>query len=101
MKKIGTHRPKKIPKNTMATAKHSVLRGCIPRYALALKAASKVSDESRPSNVRSRLNRHSPDDDVKFVVSQHLTTSGNGYHTLHKWIDKRVNAKRKVSNLSR
>ena len=53
MKKIGTHRPRKITKNTMATAKHSVLRGCIPRYALALKAASKVSDISQPSNVRS------------------------------------------------
>ena len=101
MKKIGTHRPRKIPKNAMATAKYSALRVCIPRYALAVKAPSKVSDISQPSNVRSRLNHHSSDDDVAFVVSQHLTTSLNGYHTLHKWIDKQVDDKQKISCLSR
>ena len=53
------HRPRLIPKPTLATAKHSVLRGCIPRYALALKVASKVSDTSLPSATRSRLNRRS------------------------------------------
>ena len=35
------HRPRKLPKPTLATAKHSVLRRCIPRYALALESASK------------------------------------------------------------
>ena len=72
------HRPRKLPKTTLATAKHSVLRGCIPRYALALKAASKVSDISLPSATRSRLDRHSHQEDVDFVVSQNLLLQGMG-----------------------
>lgn len=94
------HRPRPIPKTTMATAKHSVLRGCKPRYTLALKVWSKVSDTSRISVIRSRLNRHLKNKDVAFVVSQNLTTSENDSHTLHTWLDKRVEAKRKASSLT-
>ena len=53
--------------NTLPTAKMAVTRGIFPRYPLALKAASKVSDESKPSGARRRLKRHSPQDDVDFV----------------------------------
>ena len=73
---VSPHRPRKLSKPTLATAKHSVLRGCIPRYALALKAASKVSDTSLPSTTRSRLNRHSQQEDVDFIVSQTLLLQG-------------------------
>ena len=68
----------------------AVTRGIFPRYALALKAASKVSDDSLPSSVRRRLARHPPHEDVDFVCSEHLTTSGNGYHTLHRSVTKRA-----------
>ena len=78
--------------NTLPTAKMAVTRGIFPRYALALKAASKVSDESKPSGARRRLARHSPQDDVDFVCSEHLTTKGNGFHTLHKSVNKRAHA---------
>jgi len=88
-----------FPKPTLATSKHSVLRGCIPRYDLALKAASKVSDISLPSATRSRLDRHFQDENVAFVVSQNLTTAGNGSHTLHTWLDKEADAKHKEASL--
>lgn len=88
------------PKTALTTTKHSVLRGCIPRYTLALQAAIKFSDNSLFSDIRSRQNRHPPKEEVDFVVSQKLTISENGYHTLHKWVDKRAEAKRKASRLS-
>ena len=81
-------------KETFDTAKHSVLRGCIPRYHLACKKASKISDISRPSHIRQRLNRHKESENVDFVVSDNLTTAGNGYHTLHTFVEKRAHAKR-------
>ena len=95
------YRPRKLPKPTLVTAKHSVLHGCIPRYALALKTASKVSDTSLPSVTRSRLDRHSQQEDVDFVVSQNLITAGNGSHTLHPWLDKRADAKHKAVSLKK
>ena len=70
-----------------------------PRYALALKATSKVSDISLPSATRSRLDRHSHKEDVDFVVSQKLITAGNGSHTLHTWLDKRADAEHKAASL--
>ena len=78
--------------NSLPTAKMAVTRGIFPQYTLALKAASKVSDESKPSGDRRRLARHSPQDDVDFVFSDHLTTKGNGFHTLHKSVNKRAHA---------
>ena len=78
--------------NSLPTAKMAVTRGIFPRYASALKAAIKVSDESRPSDDRRRLARHKPQDDVTFVCSEHLTTEGNGFHTLHKSVTKRAQA---------
>ena len=93
------YRSMQFPKPTLATSKHSVLRGCIPRYDLALKAASKVSDISLPSATRSRLDRHFQDENVAFVVSQNLTTAGNGSHTLHTWLDKGADAKHKEASL--
>ena len=94
------HRSFLTSNTTLATAKHSVLRSCIPRYALALHAASKVSDTILPSDIRSCLNRHTLEEQVDFVVSQNLTTAGNGYHTLHKWVDKRAEAKQETSSIS-
>lgn len=94
------HRSFLTSKTTLATEKHSVLRGCIPRYALALHATSKVSDTILPSDIRSCLNRHTLEEQVDFVVSQNLTTARNGYHTLHKWVDRRAEAKRETSSIS-
>ena len=71
-----------------------VTRAISPQYAFALKAESKVSDDSLPSSVRRHLVRHPPNQDVDFVCSEHLTTSGNGYHTLHRSITKRADALR-------
>ena len=67
-------------------------RGIFPRYALALKATNKVSDESKPSDIRRRLAHHSPQDDVDFVCSENITTKDNDFHTLHKSLDKRAKA---------
>ena len=44
--------------NTLPATKMVVTRSSFPRYALALKAASKVSDESLPSEIRCRLASH-------------------------------------------
>ena len=62
----------------------AITRGIFPRYTLVLKAARNVSDESFPSSVRRHLARHSPYENVDFMCSEHLITSGNGYHTLHR-----------------
>ena len=63
-----------------------------PRYELALKAASKLSDKLFPSVVHQRLVRHYPNEEVDFVCSEHLTTPGNGHHTLHRSVAKHVDA---------
>ena len=80
--------------HVLPTARMVVTRGISPRYALALKTVCKVSDNSLPSAVRRHLARHSPHVDVDFVCSEHLTPSGNGYHTLHRSVNKRASALR-------
>ena len=82
------HRSIPTPNRTLATAKHSILRGRMPRYALVLQSTSKVSDKFPHSDILSRLDRHTEGEDVSCIVSQDLTTTGNCYHTLHTWIDK-------------
>ena len=49
---------------------------------------------SQPSYIRQRLSRHKESENVDFVVSDNLTTAGNGYHTLHTSVEKRAHAKR-------
>ena len=66
--------------------------GIFPRYALALNKARIISDEILPSTSRRRQVRHSPKEDVGFVCSEHLTTSGKGYHELHRSVTKRTEA---------
>ena len=80
-------------KETLNTAKYSVLRGWIPGYHLACEKSSKISDRSQPFHIRHRLNRHDESDGVDFVVSENLTTARNGHHTHHTFMEIRANSK--------
>ena len=69
----------------------------MPKYTLALKATSKNSDRILPLYIRACLARYSQDEEVTFVVSEHLITPSNGCYIIYTWVDKRATTERKAT----
>ena len=75
-----------------SSAKHSIIRGCLSRYKLALKAASRITSIDKLTCYDDKQN--SDDDYIHsryaFIISEHLTTPNNGHHVLHNWIFRKT-----------
>ena len=72
-----------------STAKHSIIRGCLSRYELVINSASKITtslDKQTFYNDKSDKDDDSDDSHYNFIISDHITTLGNGYRTLHNSI---------------
>ena len=71
-----------------STAKHSIIRGCLSRYELALKAASKITSLDKHTFFNDNSDKDDGSDDSRydFIISAHLTIPDNGYRVLHNWI---------------
>ena len=99
-------------KENFSQASQATIENCLPRYELAAKKASKISDFDWPSaTLLQKRNALMQDDllksDVDFVVSDTLITPGAGYNALHHWLcrtippDKFIFCKFKLSKISR
>ena len=75
---------------TKNTAKHSIIRGCLSRYKLALKAASRITTLDKVTCYHENKNNDTDDDfadsHYAFIISEHLSTPGNGHHAFHNWV---------------
>ena len=75
-----------------SSAKHSIIRGCLSRYKLALEAASRITSLDKLTCYDDKQN--SDDDSVHshydFIISEHLTLPSNGHHALHNWIFRKT-----------
>ena len=77
---------------TKTTARNSIIRGCLSRYKLALKAASRITTLDRETyfDDYNDTDDDSADSNYAFIISEHLTTPGNGHHALHNWIFRKL-----------
>ena len=77
---------------TKSSAKHSIIRGCLSRYKLALKATSRITslDKFICYDDKQSTNNDSDDSHYDFIISEHLTTTDNGHHTLQNWIFRKI-----------
>ena len=74
------------------SAKDLIIRGCLSRYKLALKAASRITslDKLTCYEYKHNINNDSIHNHYDFIISEHLTIPGNGHHTLHNWIFRKA-----------
>ena len=76
---------------TKSSANYSTIRGCLSRYKLVLKAASRITSLDKLTCYDDKQN--SKDDYVHshndFIISKHLTTPGND-HALHNLIFRKT-----------
>ena len=77
---------------TKTTARNSIIRGCLSRYKLALKAASRITTLDRETYFQdyNDTDDDSADSNYAFIIFEHLTTPGNGHHALHNWIFRKL-----------
>ena len=71
-----------------STAKYLIFCGYFSRYELVLKAVSKIISLDKHTIYYDQTYNHDDDTDEShydFVVSENLTTPGNGYRTFHNW----------------
>ena len=80
-------------KKTFPPASRYTIENCLPRYELAAKKASKITDFNRPSATLLRKRKALVQVDllqsnVDFVLSETSTTPGAGYNSLHYWLGR-------------
>ena len=90
---IDTPVPITKRKKIFPPASRATIENYLPRYELAVKKASKISDFDRlPATLLRKRKALVQDDlrqsDVDFVFSETLTTPDAGYNSLHHWLGR-------------